>query len=176
MGLAPRPLQGESHLVEEPLTLSHAEGDGVVLFEMVRQQKAIPQVLVVAQFPGGAPYFRSQSFLVRRRKPAGTSRVIPFTQSGKATGEESLDPIFDSSGRVSVQARRVVGTGSAEDGEDHVKPVKISPFLGSRYFILNGRNECFGIRNRFPFQWEHLLHRFCSHYILVAHHAQLVMA
>jgi hypothetical protein len=42
-----------------------------------------------------------------------------------------------------------------EDIENHMKPMEVSPFTGSRYFILNGRDECFCIWNRYPSHWEH---------------------
>jgi len=56
MSLAARPLQAESELMEQPLTLSHTEGDSVILLEMLRQQQTIPKVLVISQFSGGTAY------------------------------------------------------------------------------------------------------------------------
>jgi len=120
-----------------------------------RQQHTIPQVLVVPKLPGRTPYLVSQSFLVRGRKPSGASWAITFPYSSKAAGEEPVNPVFDGSGRVSVEACRFVRAGSMEDIENHMKPMEVSPFTGSRYFILNGRDECFCIWNRYPSRWEH---------------------
>jgi len=124
--------------------------------EMVREEQTIPQVLIVSQFPWRLPYLLSQSLLVRGRKPTGASRAIPFPQSGKAMTEKPINPIFNGSGRVSVEACCFIGAGSLEDVENHMKPMEVSPFTGSRYFVLNGSNKCFCIRNRYPFHWEHL--------------------
>ena len=44
-----------------------------------------------------------------------------------------------------------------EHVEDDMQPMKISPFAGPRYFILNGCDECLCIGNHNPFHWEHLL-------------------
>ena len=156
MSLATRSLEGKSHLMEEPLALSHAEGDSVMLLEVVREQQTIPQVLIISQFSGRLPYFLSQSLLIRRGKPTGASWAIPFPQSGKAIAEKPVSPILDGSGRVSVKTCGFVGVGSLEDVEHHVEPMEVSPFTGSRYFVLNGGDKCFCIRNRYPFHWKHL--------------------
>jgi hypothetical protein len=158
--LAARSLQGKSQLVEQPLALPHTEGDGVVFFEMVREKQTIPQILVIPQFPGRKAYFASQPFSVSNRKPGGASGAIPFPQSGKAVTEKPMNPIFDSPGRVSVQTCRFIRTGSLEDVEHDVEPVKVSPFTCSRYFVLNGGDKCFCIRNSYPFHWKHPLNRF----------------
>ena len=156
MSLATRSLEGKSHLMEEPLALSHTEGDSVMLLEVVGEQQTIPQVLIISQFSGRLPYLLSQSLLIRGGKPTGASWAIPFPQSGKAITEQPVNPIFDGSGRVSVETCCFIRTGSLEDVEHDVEPVKVSPFAGSRYFVLNGGDECFCIRNRYPFHWKHL--------------------
>jgi len=131
-----------------------------VFFEMMREEQTIPQVLVISQFPGRKVYFASQPFLVGSRKPAGASGTVPFPQSGKTVTEKSVNPIFDGSGRVSVKTCRFIWAGSLEHIEHDVKPVKVSPFTCSGYLVLNGGDECFCIRNRYPFHWEHPLNRF----------------
>ncbi|MFH1485271.1 MAG: hypothetical protein ABIH46_04295, partial [Chloroflexota bacterium] len=160
MGLAPRPLEGEPQLVEYPLALSHTEPDSVVLFKMVRQQQAIPEVLVVPQVPGGATYFVSQLFLIRRRESAGAARPFSFPESGKAIGKEPVDPIFNGSGRVPVQAGSFVRASPLEHVEHNVKPMKVSPFSAARDFILNGRDKGLRIWNNNPSHLEYPLFRF----------------
>lgn len=127
-----------------------------MLLEIVREQQTVPQVLIIPQFPGRLPYLLSQFLLVRGRKPPGPSWAITFPQPGQAVTEEPVSPIFDGSGRVSVDAGRLVGTGSLEDMENHMEPMEVSPFTGSRYFVLNGGDERFCIWNRYPFHWKHL--------------------
>ncbi|MDP2727429.1 MAG: hypothetical protein Q8P59_07775 [Dehalococcoidia bacterium] len=147
-------------MVEYPLALSHTEVDSVVLFKMVRQQQAIPEVLVVPQISGGATYFVSQPVLIRRREPAGAARALALPESGKAIGQEPVDPIFNGPGRVLVQEGSFVGAGSLEHVEHHMKPMEVSPFSAVSDLILNGRDKGLRIWNNDPFHWQHPLLRF----------------
>ncbi|MCJ7743136.1 MAG: hypothetical protein MUO99_01060 [Dehalococcoidales bacterium] len=141
--------------MKQPLALSHTEGDSVIFRKMVRQQQPIPQVLVISQFPWGTPYVISQPVPVGGRELAGASWAIPFPQSGKASGDKPVNPIFNGSRRVSVDVCRFVRAGSVENIENHMKPVEVSPLTRARYFVLNGGDKCFCICNRYPFHWEH---------------------
>jgi hypothetical protein len=158
--LAPRPLQGKAQPVEQPLTLTHTEPGSIVFLKMVRQQQPIPQVLVVPQFSGRTPYFTSHSFLVRGRKPARSPRALALLQPSQALGKEAVNPVFHAPGRVPVQVCGLIGAGSVEDVKNDMESMKIAPFAGPRYFILDGCDECLCIRNRNPFHWEHPLHQF----------------
>ena len=78
MSLSSGPLEGKPKLVEQPLALSYTERNGIVLFQVVRQQHAIPEVLLVSQFSGGTLYFVSQLLLICGNKAARAARPIPF--------------------------------------------------------------------------------------------------
>lgn len=156
MSLTPRPLQGKTQLVEEPLTLPYAERNSVTFLEMVRQEHPVPKVLVVPQFPGRTSYLASQPLLLRGRKPAGSTRPLALLQPSQTSGNKALNPLFHAPGRVTVQTCRLIRAGSMEDLKNHMEPMEVSPFLGPRYFVLDGCDECLCIRNRNPSHWEHL--------------------
>jgi len=143
--------------MEQPLTLPHAERNSIAFLKMVRQQQPVPQVLVVSQFPGRTPYFRSQPVLVRGRKPAGSAWPVALLQPSQTMGEEALNPVFHAPGRVAVQTARLVGAGSVEDVKNDMEAVVIPPLAGPRYFVLDSCDECLCIRNCNPSHWERLL-------------------
>ena len=158
------------------MTLPHTEKNGVVLREVVRQQQTIPEVLVISQFPGRTPYVISQLVLVMGREPGWAPWAIPIIKSGKASGDEPVNPIFNGSRRVSVHTCCFVRTGSVEDIENDMKSVEVSSLKRSRYFVLNGCDKCLCIRNSYLFHREPPFYRICSQYILKYFYPQLFMS
>jgi hypothetical protein len=80
--------------------------------------------------------------------------MVSIQQTGESFRSKPLDPIFNGSRRVSIQASRVMGTGSIQDVENSMEPVKVASFRSSRYFVLNGSLEYFSIRDMCPSHWE----------------------
>ena len=156
MSLAPRPLQGKTQLMKKSLTLPDAEGDTIAFLKMVRQKHPVPKVLVIPQIPWRTTYLAAQPLLLRGRKPAGSPRTIALLQSSQSLGNKALNPVFHAPGRVTVNTGCLIGAGSVEDVKNHMEPMVVSPFLGPRYFVLDGCDECLGIWNRNPSHWEHL--------------------
>jgi len=154
MSLASGPLEGKPKLVEQPLALSYTERNEIILLQVMRQQQAVPEVLVISQFPGRTPYFLSQPLLLVGSKAVGTARSVPLPQPGKTAGEKSLNPVLNSPGRMPEKPCCVVGAIAMEDIQDDIEPVKVTTLSGSRYFVLNGRNEGLCIWNSYPFRWE----------------------
>ena len=154
MSLSSGSLEGKPKLVEQPLALSYTERNGIVVFQVVRQQHAIPEVLLVSQLSGGTLYFISQLLLGCRNKAAGATWPISFPQSGQTVSDKPMDPVLNCPGRVSEKPRRVIGTGTLEDIQNNIKPVKVPSFPGARYFILDRRDKCLCIWNGYPFHWE----------------------
>ena len=175
MSLASGSLQGKPKLVEQPLALSYTERNGIVLFQVVRQQHAIPEILLISQFSGGTLYFVSQLLLLCRNKAAGTARPLPFPQPGQTARDKPMNPVLNSPGRVSEKPCRVIGTGALEDIQDNIKPVKVPSLSGPRYFVLNRRDKCVCIWNGYPFHWEQPP-IVCSHYIPSTNYAQVLMS
>ena len=153
-GFATGSLETETELMKEPLALPDTKRYGVVMSNMVRQQQSVPQVLVISQFSGWTADIFAQFGQISGRQPGWSSRMVPIQQTGESFRSKPLDPIFDSSRRVSVQTSRIMGTGSIDDMENSMEPVEIAPFRGSRYFVLNGSLEYFSIRNTCPSHWE----------------------
>ncbi len=125
MSLATRSLEGKSHLMEEPLALSHTKRNRIIFCQMVTQQQAVPDILVVAQFPGRTLYFVAQLLLLGGRKATGTTRTLLFPKSGQTLGKKPVNPIFNGSGGVSKKLCRLVGTCTLEDIQDNVQSMKI---------------------------------------------------
>jgi hypothetical protein len=153
-GFAAGSLETKTELVEEPLALPDAKRYGVFLGKMVRQQQSVPQVLVVSQFSGVMTDIFAQFSHVSARQPGWASRMVLIQQTGESFRSKPLDPIFNSSRRVSIQASRIMGTGSIQDMENGMEPMKVASFRGSRYFVLNGSLEYLSIRNTCPSHWE----------------------
>jgi hypothetical protein len=140
--------------MEEPLALPDAKRYGVFLSKMVRQQQSVPQVLVVSQFSGGATDFIAQFKQVFNRQPGWTPGMVPLQQTGESLRNEPVNPIFNCSRRVSIQASRVMRTGSIQDMENSMEPMEVASFRGVRYFVLNSSLEYLSIRDVFPSHWE----------------------
>lgn len=154
MSLPSGPLEGKAKLVEQPLALPNAERYRIVLFQMVRQQDSIPEILVISHFSGRTPYFFSQPLLLCGSKATGPARPIPFPQAGKAVRHKTVNPVLNSPGRVAEKLCRVIGTGAMEDVQDDIKSVKVSSLPATGYFVLNGSDKCLCIWNADPFHWE----------------------
>jgi hypothetical protein len=153
-GFAARSLETETELVKEPLALPDAKRYGVFLGKMVREQQSVPQVLVVSQFSRRTTDFFAQLSHAFSRQSGWASRMVPVQQTGEPFRSKPLDPIFNGPRRISIQASRVMGTGSIQDVENSMKPVKVASFRSTRYFVLNGSLEYFSIRYNCPSHWE----------------------
>src|SRR5271157_4477627 len=104
---------------------------------MVRKQQSIPQVLVISQFSGIAPDIFAQISQIVDRQTGWTSRMVSIQQTGEAFRSKPLDPIFNRSWRVSIQASRVDGTGSIQNMQNSMEPMEVVSFGSARYFVLN---------------------------------------
>jgi hypothetical protein len=151
---ATRSLETKAKLVEEPLALPNTKRYGIILGKVMRQQRTIPQILVVSQLSGGTTDIFAQFCQLMSREPGWAASVAPLHQAGKSIRSKSLYPVFNSSRRVSVQTGCFIRAGSSENLENGMESVEVAPFRRSRYFILNGSLECLGIGNIYPFHWE----------------------
>jgi hypothetical protein len=95
---------------------------------MVRQQQSIPQVLVIAQFSGITTDIFSQISQIVGRQTGWAARMVSIQQTGEAFRSKPLDPIFNRSGRVSIQASRVTGTGSIQNMQNSMEPMEVASF------------------------------------------------
>ena len=95
------------------------------MHKVVRQQQSIPQVLVISQFSGIAPDIFTQISQIVDRQTGWTSRMVSIQQTGEAFRSEPLNPIFNRSWRVSIQASRVTGTGSIQNMQNGMEPMDI---------------------------------------------------
>src|SRR5271157_896451 len=121
---------------------------------MVRKQQSIPQVLVIAQFSGITTDIFAQISQIVDRQTGWASRMVPIQQTGKAFRSKPLDPIFNRSGRVSIQASRVTGTGSVQNMQNSMEPMEVASFGSARNFVLDSSLEYLSIRNTCPSHWE----------------------
>jgi len=153
-GFAAGSLETKTKLMEEPLTLPDTKRYGVFPGKMMRQQQSIPKVLVVSLFSGGTPDIFAQISHIPGRQPGWASGMVPIQQAGESLRGKPLNPIFNGSWRVSVQASRVMGTGSIQDIENSMKPMEVASFGSSRYFVLNSGLEYLSIGNTYPSHWE----------------------
>jgi hypothetical protein len=172
MSFAPWSLQGETDLVHKSLALAHSKRDPVALFEVIREQYAIPQVLVVARVPRRLKQILSHLPPLRAWKARWASGMIPILQSRKAFGEQSMYPILDASRRVAVNAGCFIATESPQDMKNDVQPMIIASFSRPKYLILHTGDKSLRIRN------FDALHRepppLGSHYITKSNYAQLI--
>jgi hypothetical protein len=95
---------------------------------MVRKQQSIPQVLVIAQFSGITTDIFAQISQLVDRQTGWASRMVSIQQTGKAFRSKPLDPIFNRSGRVSIQASRVTGTGSVQNMQNSMESMEVASF------------------------------------------------
>ncbi len=80
----PRLSQPESHLPEKSLALTHAQINVVELLKVMRKQLAVPQVLLVSEFPRVSAQIAVYGFPLFITEPPRTSIPVSFMQTGEA--------------------------------------------------------------------------------------------
>lgn len=139
--------QPEAHLAEQPLTLPNSQMDPVKLFQMVRQQLAVPEVLPIAKLRRLASEVSIDSFPLNFCEPPWAAAPFALLQACKAALLEPLGPAFNSSRILAQKIGNVVTAQSLGKQQDSVQPVIITGLLGSENLLLHGNLHDLNIRN-----------------------------
>lgn len=130
--------------MKQILALPNLQFNIELLFEMMTQELAVPQVLRISKFPRRATQVLCQDILIPRQQPGVSASSGGITQTIDSRFVVTLDPVLNRAQAVTKKRSNICACLPITNEQYAMKPVLEPSFIGAMNFIPD---------NPFRFLW-----------------------